>query len=179
MRSESDHPKGYRHPKLIISHAVWLYHRFTLSFRDVQELLFERGIEVTYESIRRWCIHFGAEFAEQIKRRRRPHSRTWHSDEVHVVIAGQVHWLWRAIDEHAEVLDILLQEDRDTAAANRFFKRLLDEHYIPEQVVTDGLRSYGAAIKVIPELSCSEHVTVSAAEHQNNLIEQSHHGLSG
>jgi putative transposase len=174
MRSESDHPKGYRYPKLIISHAVWLYHHFTLSYRDVQELLFERGIEVTYESIRRWCSRFGAEFAERIKRRRRPRGRTWHLDEVHVVIAGQVHWLWRAIDEHGEVLDILLQEDRDTGAANRFFKRLLDEHYIPEQVVTDGLRSYSAAIKEVPELSCSEHTTVSAAEHQNNLIEQSH-----
>jgi putative transposase len=93
---------------------------------------------------------------------------------VHVVIAGEVHWLWRAIDEHGEVLDILLQEKRDTAAAKRFFKRLLDDNDIPEQVVTDALRSYGAAIKEVPELSSSEHITVSAAEHQNNLIEQSH-----
>mgnify|MGYP003526151630 FL=1 len=174
MRSDSDYPKGYRYPIVIISHAVWLYHRFTLSFRDVQELLFERGIDVTYESIRRWCNRFGPELAEEIKRRRRPAGRTWHLDEVHIVIAGEVHWLWRAIDEHGEVLDILLQEHRDAASAKRFFRRLLDDNDLPEQVVTDGLRSYGTAIKEIPELSVAEHVTVSASEHQNNLIEQSH-----
>lgn len=174
METTSERPKGYRYPKLIISHAVWLYHRFTLSYRDVQELLFQRGLDVSHETVRAWCIRFGPDIAEHIKRRSRPRGRTWHLDEVRIVLGDKVHWLWRAIDEHGEVLDILLQTGRDTAAAKRFFKRLLDDHDIPERVVRDGLKSYGAAIKEVPELTHADHVTVSASEHQNNLIEQSH-----
>jgi len=90
------------------------------------------------------------------------------------VLGGIVHWLWRAINEHGEVLDVLLQKHRDTGAAKRFFRRLIDDQELPERIITDGLRSYGAALRGIPELDASEHVTVSAAERQNNRIEQSH-----
>lgn len=174
MTEASERPKGYRFPKLIIMHAVYLYHRFTLSYRDVQELMFQRGIEVSHESVRAWCQHFGPDIAEHIKRRRVARARTWHLDEVRIKVAGKIHWLWRAIDEHGEVLDILLQPRRNRQAAKRFFKRLLDDHDLPEHVVTDGLRSYGVALRELPELSDTEHITVSAKEHQNNLIEQSH-----
>lgn len=119
MESTSARPKGYRYPKLIISHAVWLYHRFTLFYRDVQELLFQRGIDVSHETVRAWCIRFGPDIAEHIKRRSRPRGRTWHLDEVRLVMGGVVHWLWRALDENGEVLDILFQTGRDTAAAKR------------------------------------------------------------
>ena len=91
-----------------------------------------------------------------------------------VVVRGVVRWLWRAVNEHGDVLDVLLQEHRDTGAAKRFFHRLIDEQELPERIVTDGLRSYGAALRELPELDASEHITVSAAERQNNLIEQSH-----
>ena len=123
MESSCEHPKGYRYPKLIISYAVWLYHPFSLSYRDVQELLFQRGIDVSHETVRSWCLKFGPDIAERIKCRRMPSGRTWHLDEVRIVMAGKIHWLWRAIDEHGEVRDILLQARRDTAAAKRFFKR--------------------------------------------------------
>lgn len=174
MFDVSEGPKGYRFPKLIISHAVYLYHRFLLSYRDVQELLFERGIDVSHETVRAWCARFGPDMAEALRQRKPRRGRTWHLDEVRVVIGGAAHWLWRAINEHGEVLDVLLQEKRDTGAAQRFFQRLIDNQELPEWILTDGLRSYGAALRRLPELSASEHVTVSAAERQNNLIEQSH-----
>lgn len=91
-----------------------------------------------------------------------------------VVVGGVVHWLWRAVNEYGEVMDVLLQENRDTGAAKHFFRRLIDDQELPERIVTDGLRSYGAAIKELPELAATEHVTVSALKRQNNLIEQSH-----
>ena len=174
MTEASDCPKGYRFPKVVISYAVYLYHRFMLSYRDVQELMFQRGIEVSHETIRAWCLRFGPDIAEHIKRRRPSRSRTWHLDEMRIKVAGKIHWLWRAIDEHSEVLDILLQPKRDRQAAKRFFKRLLDDHDSPETIITDGLRSYGAALREVPELTNTAHITVSAKEHQNNLIEQSH-----
>ncbi len=174
MFEASESPKGYRFPKLIISYAVYLYHRFLLSYRDVHELLFERGIDVSHETIRAWCHRFGPDMAEALRHRSPRRGRSWHLDEVRVVISGTVHWLWRAINEHGEVLEVLLQEHRNTGAAKRFFRRLSDDHELPERIVTDGLRSYGAAIRQVPELGGSEHVTVSAAKRQNNLIEQSH-----
>lgn len=91
-----------------------------------------------------------------------------------VVVRGEPHWLWRTVNEHEEVLDLLLQKRRNTKAAKRFFRRLLEDHGVPENVVTDGLRSYGAALRELPELAASEHLTVSASGHQHNLIEQSH-----
>jgi putative transposase len=170
----SECPKGYRFPKTIIAYAVYLYHRFLLSYRDVQELLFERGIDVSHETVRAWCARFGPDIAEALKHRKPKRGRAWHLDEMRVMVGGVVHWLWRAINECGEVLDVLLQEHRDTSAAKRFFGRLVDDQELPERVITDGLRSYGAALREIPELDASEHVTVSAAERQNNLVEQSH-----
>ncbi len=166
--------KGYRFPKAVISYDVYLYHRFLLSYRDVQELLFERGIDVSHETVRVWCAKFGPDLAEALRRRKPRRGRVWHLDEMRVVLGGVTHWLWRAVNEYGDVLDVLLQEHRDKGAAKRFFRRLIDDHELPERIVTDGLRSYGAARRELPELSASEHVTVSAAERQNNLIEQSH-----
>ena len=174
MSECNDRPKGFRFPKTIISYAVYLYHRFLLSYRDVQELLFERGVEVSHETVRVWCGEFGPDMAEALRHRKSRRGRTWHLDEMRVLVGGVTHWLWRAVNEHGEVLDVLLQQHRDTCAAKRFFRRLIDDHELPERIITDGLRSYGAALKDLPELDASEHVTVSAAARQNNLIEQSH-----
>ena len=174
MSDASASPKGYRYPKLVIGHAVYLYHRLPISYRDVQELLFKRGIDVSHETVRAWCIRFGPDLAEALRRRQPKQGRVWHLDEMRIVMGGVVHWLWRAINEHGEVLDVLLQKTRCKKAAKRCLQRLLDEQDIPEQVVTDGLRSYGAAIRETPELGRTLHARVSAAERQNNLIEQSH-----
>ena len=174
MSESSERPKGYRFPKTIISYAVYLYHRFLLSYRDVQELLFERGIDVSHETIRVWCVKFGPDLAEALRHRKPRRGRTRHLDEMRVVLGGVTHWLWRAVNEHGEVLDVLLQEHRDAVAAKRFLRRLIDDHELPERIVTDSLRSYGAALRGLPELDISEHVKVLAAERQNNLIEQSH-----
>jgi putative transposase len=166
--------KGYRFPKAIISYAVYLYHRYRLSYRDVQKLLFERGIDVSHETVRVWCAKFGPDIAEALRRRRPRRGRTWHLDEMRVVLGGVTHWLWRAVNEHGDVLDVLLQDHRDKGAAKRFFQRLVGDQGLPERMVTDGLRSYSAARRELPELSASEHVTVLAEKRQNNLIEQSH-----
>ena len=174
MSDASESPKGYRYPKLVISHAVYLYHRLTISYRDVQELLFKRGIDVSHETVRAWCIRFGPDLAEALRRRKPRRGRVWHLDEMRIVVGGVTQWLWRAVNEYGEVLDVLLQETRCKNAARRCLKRLLDEQDIPEQIVTDGLRSYGAAIHELPELGGTLHVPISVAERQNNLIEQSH-----
>ena len=174
MHESSERPKGYRFPKLIISYAVYLYHRFLLSYRDVQELLFKRGVDVSHETVRVWCAKFGPDMAEALRHRKPRRGRSWHLDEMRVVLGGVTHWLWRAVNEYGDVLDVLLQENRDTGAAKRFFRRLIDDQELPERIITDGLRSYGAALRKLPEFDASEHVTVSAARRQNNLIEQSH-----
>lgn len=174
MFASAECSKGYRFPKAVISYAVYLYHRFLLSYRDVQELLFKRGIAVSYETVRVWCVKFGHDLAEALRHRKPRRGRTWHLDEMRVVLGGVTHWLWRAVNEYGEVLDVLLQKRRDTGAAKRFFRRLIDDQELPERIVTDKLRSYGAVLGEVPELDASEHVTVSAAERQNNLIEQSH-----
>ena len=174
MHESTERPKGYRFPKLIISYAVYLYPRFLLSYRDVQELLFKRGIDVSYETVRVWCAKFGPDLAEALRHRKPRRGRSWHPDEMRVVLGGVTQWLWRAVNEYGDVLDVLLQEHRDTGAAKRFFRRLVDDNELPERIVTDGLRSYGAALREVPELGATDHVTVSAAERQNNLVEQSH-----
>ncbi len=110
--------KGYRFPKAVISYAVYLYHRFLLSYRDVQELLFERGIDVSHETVRVWCAKFGPELAEALRSRKSRRGRTWHLDEMRVVLGGVTHWLWRAVNEYGDVWDVLLQENRDTGAAS-------------------------------------------------------------
>jgi transposase-like protein len=112
--------RGYRFPPEIIAHAVWLYFRFHLSFRDVQDLLAERGIIVSHETIRAWCSKFGPSYAAGLRRRRARAGDKWHLDEVALKIRGKRHWLWRAVDQHGVVLDILVQERRDQTAAGAF-----------------------------------------------------------
>ena len=141
--------------------------------------MFRRGIEDSHEIVRAWCQRFGPDFAEHLKRCRALCIKTRHIDEMRIIVAGKTPWLWRAIDEHGEVLDILLQPRRNSQAAKRFFKRLLADNDSPDCVVTDGLRSYSASLRELPELSHTEHITVSAKEHQNNLIEQSHRLTEG
>ena len=123
----SDHATypGFRFPAEIISHAVWLYHVFSLSLRDIELILAERGVGVSHESIRRWCLRFGADFAAKLRRRRPKPGDTWHMDEVYLKIDGELFYLWRAVDQRGVVLDILVQERRNATAAKRFFRRLL------------------------------------------------------
>jgi len=138
--------RGHRFPTEIISHAVWLYHRFCLSFRDVEDLLAERGITVSYETIRQWCKKFGPEYARKLRRRVGPLGDTWFLDEVFVSIQGRRQYLWRAVDQDGDVIDILVQPRRDRRAAERFFRKLLKgQGAEPLRLVTDKLRSYGAA----------------------------------
>ena len=146
MSHRPDTPHGHRFPREIISHAVWLYHVFSLSLRDVELLLAERGVIVSYESVRRWCLRFGQDVADRLRRRRPRPGDTWHLDEVFLRINGELHYLWRAVDQRGVVLDILVQDRRNATAAKRFFKRLLHGlKYKPHRIVTDGLRSYGVA----------------------------------
>ena len=135
----------HQFPPAIIRHAVWLYVRFTLSYRDVEDLLAERGLDVSYETVRRWVLKFGPMFARELRRRRpRPTSR-WHLDEMAVMIAGRQFWLWRAVDDEGEVLDLLVQRRRDKAAAVKLMRKLLKKQgFAPDVLVTDKLRSYGA-----------------------------------
>ena len=125
MKKRTPSYRGYRFPPGIISHAIWLYHRFCLSFRDVEDLLAERGITVTYETIRQWCRKFGPEYARRLKRRQGRLGDTWHLDELFVTIQGHRHYLWRAVDQDGDVIDILVQPRRDRRAAERFFRKLL------------------------------------------------------
>src|SRR5690349_12167690 len=170
MTPEAATYPGYRFPAEIIGHAVWLYHLFSLSLRDVELILAERGVTVTYESIRQWCRRFGAEFARKLRRRRPKPGDTWHLDEVFLKINGVLHYLWRAVDQHGVVLDILVQDRRNASAAKRFFKRLLAGlKYKPRKIVTDGLRSYGVAHRdLLPEV---QHRT---SRYFNNRAENSH-----
>jgi transposase-like protein len=139
---------GYRFPPEIIQRATWLYYRFTLSFRDVEDLLAERGIIVSYETIRRWAIHFGPKIAADLRRRRpKPHS-TWHLDEVYLKVNGHMVYLWRAVDAEGEVLDVLIQSRRNRTAALKLMRKLLKKYaFVPDRLVTDDLRSYAAAVR--------------------------------
>ena len=162
--------KRHRFPPDIISYAVWLYFRFNLSHRDIEDLLAERGITVSRESIRLWCIKFGALYARRLKRKHRGYGDTFYIDEVFVKINGKQHYLWRAVDQDGEVVDVFLQAKRDGASAKRFFKRLLRTHGAePRKIVTDKLRSYGVAHRqLIPE------AIHSTKQYGNNRAEQSH-----
>ncbi|MGY2896171.1 IS6 family transposase [Deinococcus sp. UYEF24] len=168
--------KPYRHrfPMTIIQHAVWLYHRFPLSYQDVQELLHQRGIEVSHETLREWAIKFEPLFADGLRHREPRRGSRWLLDEVCTSVDGVRHWLWRAVDEHGFVLDILLQRHRDTKAAKNFMTRLLAEYDVPDTICTDQLRSYGAAIREISSLVNVDHQQVISTARCNNLIEQSH-----
>jgi putative transposase len=170
MRAAPDPHHRHRFPAAIIAHAVWLYHAFTLSFRDVELLLAERGIIVSYESVRRWCLKFAQRFANGLRRRRPQPGDTWHLDEVFIRIRGKRHYLWRAVDQHGTVLEILVQSRRNAKAAKRFFRKLLKGlQYVPRVIVTDKLPSYGAAKReVLPGV---EH---RQSRYLNNRAENSH-----
>ncbi len=162
--------KRHRFPPEIIKYSVWLYYRFNLSHRDIEDLLAERGIIVSRESIRLWCIKFGPIYAARLKRRHQGYGDTFFIDEVFVKIQGKQQYLWRAVDQDGEVVDVLLQARRDGKAAKRFFKRLLKAHGgEPRKIVTDKLRSYGVAHReLIPE---AIHDT---SQYANNRAELSH-----
>lgn len=162
--------KRHRFPPDIISYGVWLYHRFNLSHRDIEDLLAERGITVSREAIRLWCIKFGAIYTRRLKRKHRGYGDTFYIDEVFVKINGIQHYLWRAVDQDGEVVNVFLQARRDGATAKRFFKRLLRSNGgEPRKIVTDKLRSYGVAHReLIPEAIHSTEL------YENNRVEQSH-----
>jgi putative transposase len=161
---------GHRFPAEIISHAVWLYFRFPLSLRHVDEILAARGITVSHETVRQWALKFGQSFANQIRRRLPRAGDTWHLDEVAVKIAGKRHWLWRAVGQNGMVLDILVQSRRDKAAAKRLLRKLLKKQMrSPRLLITDKLASYGAAKgEVMPSVEHRRHKGL------NNRAENSH-----
>ena len=170
MTSEPATYHGHRFPAEVIHHATWLYHVFSLSLRDIELILAERGVVVSHESIRRWCLRFGADFAARLRKRRPRPGDTWHMDEVYLRINGVLHYLWRAVDQHGVVLDILVQGRRNATAAKRFFKRLLAGlKFKPRRIVTDGLRSYGVARREV--LPSARHRT---SRYLNNRAENSH-----
>ena len=157
-------------PPEIISHAVWLYHRYCMSFRDVEDLLAERGIIVSYETVRQWCGKFGPDYARQLKRRQGRLGDTWFLDEVFVTINGQRQYLWRAVDQDGDLIDILVQPRRDGRAARRFFRRLLkSQRQEPVRLVTDKLGSYRVAHRDLMPL-----VTHDTRRYANNRAEVSH-----
>ncbi|MGB0506986.1 MAG: IS6 family transposase [Pikeienuella sp.] len=140
----------HRFPPIVIQRAIWLYFRFSLSYRDVEDLLAERGVEVSYETIRRWVLKFGRIYAAQIRKQRKRGSGRWHLDEVFVRINGKITYLWRAVDDEGEVLDVLVQSRRNKQAALKLMRRLLkSQGVIPDAIVIDKLRSYGAALKAL------------------------------
>ncbi len=161
---------GYRYPAEIINHAVWLYFRFALSYRDVEELLAARGLIVTYETIRQWCLKFGQDFANALRRCAPRRGDKWHLDEVCLGINGRRLHLWRAVDQDGCVLDILVQPRRDQRAAKRFFRKLLKGlRYVPRVIITDKLKSYEAAREeLIPGIEHRQHKGL------NNRAELSH-----
>jgi putative transposase len=162
---------GYRFPRDIIQRAVWMYLRFTLSYRDVEELLAERGIVVTYESVRRWVLTLGPTIARRLRARRpKPHSR-WHLDEMSVRVGGKLMYLWRAVDAEGEVLDVLLQAKRDTKAARKLMRKLLKKQGMaPGEWITDKNPAYGAALREL-KLAGAPHTRRKRA---NNRAESSH-----
>jgi putative transposase len=162
--------KGYRFPPEIISHAVWLYFRFSLSFRDVEELLAQRGIVVTSETVRQWCLKFGQTYANELRRRRPRCGDKWYMDEVVLTIRGKKHSLWRAVDQDGNVLDILVQSRRNKKAAKRFFRKLLKGlQYVPRVIIPDKRRRYGAAKReILPGVEHRQHKGL------NNRAENSH-----
>jgi putative transposase len=170
MKRQRSPYHGHRFPSEIISHAVWLYYRFGISVRDVEDLLAKREVEVSYETIRRWCVKFGPEYGRKLRRRQGRLGDTWFLDEVFVTINGERQYLWRAVDQDGEVIDILVQSRRNHRAAERFFRELLkDQGKIPLRIVTDKLKSYSAALRTI--MPSVKHDTDRYA---NNRAEVSH-----
>jgi putative transposase len=165
--------KRHRFPPDIIQHAVWLYHRFNLSTRDVEDLLAERGISVSYETIRTWCHKFGPKYAKRLRRRHAGFGDTFFVDEVFVKIGGAQHYLWRAVDQDGEVVDVYLSEKRDGAAAKRFFRRILKTAKAePRRIISDKLASYTVAHRdLIPD------ARRDTSRYANNRVDRSHQTL--
>jgi putative transposase len=162
--------RRHRFPPEIIQHAVWLYFRFPLSYRNVEDLLAERGIDLSYETVRRWALKFGTLYARKLRLQRPQPSGRWHLDEVFVSIGGRRMYLWRAVDDEGEVLDVLVQARRDKRAALKLMRKLLKKHGVaPEHWITDKLPSYGAALRRLG--ASRRHVT---GERLNNRAENSH-----
>jgi putative transposase len=162
--------RGHRFPKEIISYCVWFYFRFGVSFRDVEEAMAARGVLVSYETVRRWCEKFGKQYATSLRMRRARTGDKWHLDEVFLKINGVQHYLWRAVDQKGVVIDILVQPKRDRFAAMRFLRKLLRATVRrPRVIVTDKMRSYGAAKRIVmPEVVHRRH------RYLNNRAENSH-----
>jgi putative transposase len=162
--------KGYRFPIEIISNAVWCYYRLTASYRDIETLLMQRGIEVSYETIRSWVKNFGTEYANQLRRKQAQRGDKWHLDEQCIMMNGRRYWLWRAVDQDGYELDVLVQPRRNTKAAIRFFRKLLKGlQYVPRVIITDKLRSYSSAKKkILKEVEHRSHKRL------NNQIEVAH-----
>ena len=170
MSTTTPNYRGYRFPSEIISHAIWLDHRFCLSFRDVEDLLAERGIIVSHETIRQWCQKFGPEYARKLTRQQGRLGDTWHLDELFVTIRGQRHYLWRAVDQDGDVIDIFVQPRRDRHAAKRFFRKLLKGQGVePRRLETDKLKSYSAAHRAV-----MPSVVHDTGRYANNRAEVSH-----
>jgi transposase-like protein len=162
--------RRHRFPPPVIQHAIWLYLRFTLSYRDVEELLAQRGLDISYETIRRWVWKFGSVIARRLRLRRPRPSDRWHLDEMVARIAGRRMYLWRAVDHEGEILDVLVQRRRDRRAALKLMRKLLRKQgFAPRLVVTDKLRSYGAAFRDL-HLSCRHE----QGFRMNNRAENSH-----
>lgn len=151
--------RGFRYPAEIISHVVWLYFWFALSFRDIEALMASRGIIVTYETIRQWTLKFGQGYANELRRRQPQRGDKWHLDEVVLTIKGKHHYLWRAVNQNGHVLDILMQSRRNRQAAKRFFRKLLKGlRYAPRVLITDKLKSYAAAkTQIMPGVEHRQH----------------------
>src|SRR5919198_1878277 len=169
-RSARSRYAGYRFPPAIIGHAVWLYFRFPLSLRMVEEMLAARGIIVSHETVRQWALKFGQDCANQVRRRLPGTGDKWHLDEVAINIARATHWLWRAVDQHGIVLDVLVQSRRDAKAAKRLFRKMLKRQgRAPRGMITDKLASYPAAKRdLMPAVEHRRHKGL------NNRAENSH-----
>ena len=162
--------KRHRFSPDIIRHAVWLYARFTLSYRDVEDLFAERGLDISYETVRRWFLKFGAPIARNLRQMQPTPSDYWHLDEMVMVIRGRRHWLWRAVDNEGEVLDFLVQSRRNAKAALKLMRKLLKKHgFAPVRIVTDKLGSYHVAFRTLR--LTAEHIDNKRA---NNRAENSH-----
>src|SRR5215467_12547260 len=165
--------RRHRFPPVVIQHAIWLYLRFTLSYRDVEELLAERGLDISYETVRCWVLKFGPMIARRLRRCRSRPSDRWHLDEMVIRIAGERMYLWRAVDHEGEVLDMLVQRRRDTRAALRLMRKLIKtQGFAPKLVITDKLRSYAAAVRRL-RLACPHEQGLR----KNNRAENSHQAV--
>ena len=161
---------GHRFPPEIISYCVWLYYRFSLSYRDIEELMAQRGIMLTYETVRKWCLKFGQRYAKELLHRRSHLGDKWHLDEVFVTIKGQLHYIWRAVDQRGTISGVLVQGRRDKRAAQKFLRKLLkDLQSVPRVIITDKLASYAAAKReFLPGVEHRQHKRL------NNKAENSH-----